>query len=105
MLLLPLFLFPLAYMIPVERYVEGDGVQVSAVAAGSPAEYAGLEARDIILSVDGEAVNSFDDMHQAVDAKVGTEVTLLILRQPQAQFETTFHAVTRLKERGRWASR
>jgi len=89
MLLLPLFLFPVAYMIPMERYVEGDGVQVSAVAPASPAEYAGLEAGDIILSVDGEAVNSFEDMHQAVDPKVGIEVTLLVLRRPEAQFERT----------------
>ena len=38
MLLLPVFLFPVAYMIPVERYIEGDGIRVAAIVAGSPAE-------------------------------------------------------------------
>ena len=89
MLLLPLFLFPVAYMIPVERYVEGDGVQVAAIVADSPAEDAGLEVGDIILSVDGEAINSFEDMHQAVDPKLGTEVTLSVLRRPDSEFEVT----------------
>jgi regulator of sigma E protease len=89
MLLLPLLLFPVAYMVPVERYVEGDGIEVAAIVAGSPAEDAGLEVGDIILSVDGEAVNSFEDMHQAIDPKMGTEVTLLVLRQPDSEFEVT----------------
>ena len=87
MLLLPVFLFPVAYMIPVERYIEGDGIRVAAIVAESPADYAGLEVGDTILGVDGVAVNSFEDMHQAVDPKVGTEVTLLVLRQPDDQFE------------------
>ncbi|MDY6917763.1 MAG: M50 family metallopeptidase [Chloroflexota bacterium] len=89
MFLLPLVLLPIAYAIPMERYVEGDGVQVVAVSAGSPAEEAGLEARDIVLAVDGVAVNSFDEMHQAIEPKAGTEVTLLVLRRPDTQFEVT----------------
>jgi len=89
MLLLPLFLFPLSFMIPMERYVGGDGVQVAVVASGSPAEHAGIEAKDIILSIDGQAVNTFNDMHQAIEPKLGSEVTLLILRRPETEFETT----------------
>jgi len=37
MLLLPLFLLPLAYMIPMARPVEDGGVQVRSVVEGSPA--------------------------------------------------------------------
>jgi regulator of sigma E protease len=76
-------------MIPLERYAEGDGLPVVAVAEGSPAEYAGIQPRDIVMSVDGQAVNTFEDMHQAIEPKLGTEVTLLLLRRPDTEFETT----------------
>ncbi|MGB2799614.1 MAG: M50 family metallopeptidase [Dehalococcoidia bacterium] len=89
MLLLPLLLFPISYMMPMERYVGGDGVQVAVVAPGSPAEHAGIEAKDIILSIDGQAVDTFNDMHQAIEPKLGSEVTLLILRRPETKFEAT----------------
>lgn len=89
MFMLPVFLFSLAYVLPLERYTGGDGVQVVAVAPGSPAEEVGLVPRDIILTVDGEAVNSFEDMHQAIEPKVGTEVTLLVLRRPDTEFEVS----------------
>jgi len=89
MLLLPLLLFPISFMMPMERYVGGNGVQVAAVAPDSPAEYAGVEAKDIILSIDGQAVNTFDDIHQAIEPKIGSEVTLLILRRPETEFQTT----------------
>lgn len=89
MLLLPLVLLPLAYAIPMERYVEGEGIQVAAVVPGTPAGEAGIEVGDIILSVDGVAVNSFEDMHEAIEPKVGSEVTLLVLRRPDAQSEIT----------------
>lgn len=86
MFLLPLFLFPLAYMLPVERYTEGEGVQIVGVMEESPAAQAGLETGDIVLSVDGEPVNTFEEMHDAVQPKVGTEVTLRILRRPEMEF-------------------
>ena len=89
MLLLPLLLFPISYMIPMERYAEGDGLQVVAVAEGSPAEYAGIQPRDIVLSVDGQAVNTIEDVHEAIEPKVGMEVTLLLLRRPTTEFEAT----------------
>ena len=99
MLLLPLFLLPIAYMIPmarpvggIARPVEDAEVQVSSVAPGSPAELAGIEAGDIILSIDGHEVKSFDDVEneiqQALESKPGEEVTLLLLRD-DTQLEKT----------------
>ena len=89
MLLFPLFILPLSYAVPVERYVEGPGVQVVAVAPGSPAEGAGIQPRDVVLAVDGEKVSSLTDMHQALESKLGVEVTLQILRRPDTELEVT----------------
>jgi regulator of sigma E protease len=80
MLLIPVLLLPLAYMIPMERPVEDGGVQVISVATDSPAELAGIESGDIILEIDGEEVKTLNEVHQAVDTKLGEEVNLLLLR-------------------------
>jgi regulator of sigma E protease len=89
MLLLPLLLLPMAYMIPMARYVEDGGIRVTRVAPGSPAEAAGIESGDIILSVDGQEVKTLDDIEQAIEPKPpGSEVTLLLLRD-DTEFETS----------------
>ena len=80
MLLFPVLLLPIAYMIPMERPVEDGGVQVRSVAEGSPAEFAGIETDDIILSIDGQEVKTLEDVQQAVESKPGEEVNLLLLR-------------------------
>jgi len=80
MLLFPVLLLPIAYMIPMERPVEDGGVQVVSVAEGSPAELAGIETGDIILNIDGQEVKTPDDIKQVIDANLGEEVTLLLLR-------------------------
>jgi len=92
MLLFPLLLLPIAYMIPMARPVEDGGVQVESVAEGSPAEQAGIKTGDIILSIDGQEVKTFDDIQneidRALDTKPGEEVTLLLLRD-DTQLEKT----------------
>ena len=88
MLLLPLFLLPAAYMMPMERPLDDGGVRVDSISVGSPAEAAGLQAGDIFVSIDGQAVKTFDEIHDIVDNKAGTEVTLLLLRDG-AEFETS----------------
>ncbi len=80
MLLFPLLLLPIAYMIPMERSVEEGEVKVVTVAQGSPAELAGIEDGDIIVSIDGVEVKSLEEVHQAIEPKLGSEVTLLLLR-------------------------
>jgi regulator of sigma E protease len=88
MLLLPVILLPLAYMIPMARPAEDGGVQVTSISAGSPAELAGIETGDIILSIDGQEVKSADDVNQIIEPKRGEEVTLLLLRDDE-QLEKT----------------
>ena len=80
MLLLPLFLLPAAYMIPMERYVEGEGVQVVNVARDSPAEEAGILPGDVIKGVDGQAIHNFDELKDIIDSNLGFEIGMLLLR-------------------------
>ena len=57
------------------------GLVVMRVAAGSPAEEAGLRKGDVILAVDGEEVKGFDDLREAVRAREpGDELALTVLR-------------------------
>ncbi len=68
-------------------YQPGDGVIVSRVTPGSPADNAGVEPGDLIRSVNRQAVTSTDDFAKAVDAarKAG-QALLLIQRGEFSQF-------------------
>jgi serine protease Do len=62
------------------------GALVNAVEKGSPAERAGVEAMDIILSFDGKAVESWSDLPRIVGAtRPGTGSTLEVWRRGQAR--------------------
>jgi membrane-associated protease RseP (regulator of RpoE activity) len=64
----------------------GVGVFVGAVAAGSPAEQAGLKKNDVVVKMDGKPVRGkagLADLLRA--AKPGQEVTLTVLRKAKEQ--------------------
>jgi serine protease DegQ len=71
-----------------KKAYNGKGVQVDSVAPGSPAEFAGLEADDIIVQLNNRPVESVDDLEQlAEEQKVlgmkivrGTRVLLRVIR-------------------------
>ena len=57
------------------------GVEVVEVAPGSPASAAGLRAEDLIVAVDGDAVERVDDVQRLmVGDRIGTDVRLEVLR-------------------------
>ena len=57
-----------------------DGVVITFVQSGSPAEQAGLQRGDIILSVAGEQVNGREMLRQVVNRQVvGSQVLLAVL--------------------------
>ena len=59
------------------------GALVNEVSSGSPAEKAGLQPGDIVLSIDGSRVRSFTDLIDRVNAHVpGDKVTLEVYRVP-----------------------
>jgi S1-C subfamily serine protease len=57
------------------------GAMVTEIAAGSPADRAGLEKGDVILGFAGAAVSGVDDLHRLLTLdRAGVEVALTLLR-------------------------
>jgi regulator of sigma E protease len=79
MILFPLWLLPLAYMLPLDRGVE-QAPRIVNVYEASPADVAGLQINDIVLSVDGKQVFTPEELDAAIASKAGQETKLLISR-------------------------
>ncbi|HYM80199.1 MAG TPA: PDZ domain-containing protein [Candidatus Limnocylindria bacterium] len=59
----------------------GDGVLVNRVVSGSPAERAGVEKGDVIVSVNSRTVHTPDELSSVVrGARVGQSVSLVVVR-------------------------
>ena len=58
-------------------------IEVSAVDTGTPASNAGLEAGDVIRSVNGRPINKFEDLRSALDAAKDTPATVVVERNGQ----------------------
>lgn len=66
--------------------IEGDGVLVSRVVEGSPADRAGIEKGDVIASVNSRTVRSPDDLARMVrDGRVGQEISLEVFRRGRSR--------------------
>ena len=74
--LLPIVLFSIAFMIPHD-VVKGE-VLVTEVAPSSPAAAAGIEAGDIILSLNNKLVNNISDLQRYIHLNLGNEVNLVV---------------------------
>ena len=67
-------------------FEEGKGVMVADVTVDTPAEKAGFKQGDIVLSVNGEEVETPRDLTRAIAIKApGTEVEITLLRRGQEQ--------------------
>jgi len=65
---------------------KAQGALVSAVEPKSPADKAGIKTGDIILAVDGRAIENSVDLPRAIgESRPGTAVTLKIWRQGETQ--------------------
>jgi S1-C subfamily serine protease len=59
-----------------------QGVTITAVSEGTPADEAGLRAGDLILDFAGETVSSIDDLHRLLtDERIGELVPVRVLRR------------------------
>jgi len=77
-LILPFLLFSVAYMLPhsIPKY----DVTIKEVSAGSPAETAGIEPGDVLISINGEPLNNFGDVQRIAQLNLGNEITITYKR-------------------------
>jgi len=75
-LLLPFLLLSVAYMVPHDAIV--GQVVVEEVAPDSPAEMAGIQVGDTILSVDGREINNGGDLSRLIQLNLGSEIAIMI---------------------------
>jgi Tol biopolymer transport system component len=74
------------YLGTIPDYAEGDieGVKLSGVRAGGPADKAGLKGGDVIVEFGGKVIKNIYDYTYALDAmKVGVPVPIVVLRDGQ----------------------
>ena len=74
--LLPILLFSIAFMVPHD-VVTGE-VVVKEVAPSSPAAVAGIEAGDIVLSVDNKPVHNISELQRNIHLNLGKEANIVI---------------------------
>lgn len=72
------------YLGTIPDYAQTDarpGLRLSGVAAGGPAEQAGLQAGDLVIEVDGRRIENIYDYTYALDGlQVGVPVKIVVLR-------------------------
>lgn len=75
-----------------ESSSKADGVVVNVVGPGTPAEAAGIQPGDVIMSLAGQAVANREQLNQALsETKPGDEIQLTLLRG-ETQSEVTLSA-------------
>ena len=86
-ILLPIFLFSIAFMIPHDTLLEK--VQIHEVASHSPAQSAGIEPGDTILEIDGRPIKNRGDVGFFINLNLGSEINILLQKADLNQKEVT----------------
>ena len=88
--MLPIVLFAIAFTVPQE--VNTGGVTINTIAPDSPADEAGLEPEDVILTVAGRDIENIDDLSRAIQVNRGEDIDFRVLRPSTGEVreETVF---------------
>ena len=86
-ILLPILLLSISFMIPHDMVLEK--VQVQEVAAGSPAQIAGIEPGDTILAIDDRTIKNRGDVGYIIQLNLGSEINVLLQRDELGQREVS----------------
>jgi serine protease Do len=79
------------------------GALINSVEPGTPAEKAGLKQYDVVIELNGQAIENGSDLHMRIaDAKPGTKVDLKIIRDGKEKIITA--TVSELEDQGAQAS-
>ena len=71
-----------AYLgVSTEDVGDGAGARIAEVRAGTPAERAGLGSGDVVTAIDGERVDSADELRRLIDAKQPGDKAVLTVRR------------------------
>lgn len=84
-ILLPILLFSISFMIPHDMLLEQ--VQVKEVAAGSPAQIAGIEPGDTILAINDHTIRNRRDVGYFIQLNLGSEINMSLQRGELGQQE------------------
>jgi regulator of sigma E protease len=82
-IILPILLFSISFMIPHDMVLEK--VQVEKVASGSPAQIAGIEPGDTILTINNHTIRNRGDVSYFIQLNLGSEVNILLQRDELGQ--------------------
>jgi len=82
-ILLPIILFTISFMIPHD--VTMENVLIKEVAAGSPAQAAGIEAGDRIAEINGHTVKNRGDLSYQIQLNLGNDTTMVIVKPDAVQ--------------------
>jgi regulator of sigma E protease len=74
---------------------QNTSARVDTVQPGSAAATAGFRAGDLVVAIDGRAVNTFSDMQRVVSTNAGATLTITVERDGQ---RTSLQAIPALKE-------
>ena len=81
----------------VNHVAVGSGVRIASVAAGSPAEAAGLKEADIVLGFNGHPVGGIDDLHRLLtEDHIGIPCAAVVLRAGERRQLTVVPSERRL---------
>jgi len=75
-LILPFFLFSMAFMVPHDVITEP--VIVTDVAVNSPAARAGMQSGDVLISVEGKPLQNVVQLLRTTQLNLGEEITLVV---------------------------
>jgi regulator of sigma E protease len=99
--LLPIVLFAITYMLPQPFYT---GVsRVEAVASASPAERAGIQPNDVILTINGRGVENRGDVAYLIRLNQGQTMTWEVRRPPAGSDDPNAGEVRVVEVYARWA--
>jgi len=83
MLIFPVFLFSLVYMVPLNKSIPMEGIEVTAIISGMPADIAGMQIGDEIVQVNATDITTLDEFEDLIEDNAGVLTTLTVQRADQ----------------------
>lgn len=83
-------------------WAESAEIQVGKIVPGMPAEKAGMQKGDLLVSAKGEPLHSLNKFHELIRGSNGTPVEIQFLRDGRLQTVTVYPQFSKIDGAGRW---